>query len=169
VTGLRIIACTTFARSGPSELHDLARAFRHGDPDAVERVTVQTIAGLRREAPGLAATTDVTVVPMAGHVAGTGSGSADRLAVALAEAHPGWTTTAAIERVADAPRAMDATARVPAAEAATLRWSSVHGTGPILLVDDVVHTGASLEAAWLAAPPELRGRLIAIVAFRAQD
>ena len=106
---------------------------------------------------------------MAGHLSGAVSGSAQRLVDRLCAAGPGWEAGEGPERTADAPRALDAGPRDRTAEAATLRWPAVPGTGPVLLVDDVVHTGASLEAAWLAAPPPLRDRLVALVAFRAVD
>lgn len=166
---LRVIACASFRRDGPSALHDTARGLREGDRAALVEVTAIMLAGLVREAPDLAAATRVTLVPMVGHRAGTASGPADRLAVALRNAHPGWSTIVGLERLTDAPRARDAGVREPAAEAATIRWRTIPGTGPLLLVDDVVHTGASLEAAWLAAPEDVRARLVALAALRALD
>ena len=168
MSGLRVIACATFRRGGPSELHDLARAMRDAEATALDAVVAVVLAGLARDAPELAASTDAILVPMAGHLAGTVSGSARRLAGRLAADHPAWTASIGPERIADAPRAVDAGPRDPAAEAATLRWSDIPGAGPVFLVDDVVHTGASLDAAWLAAPPALRERLVALVAFRAE-
>jgi hypothetical protein len=166
---LRVIVGASFDRAGASELHDLARAFRAGDDAAAEAVSAIILAGLAREAPELDAAVGVTLVPMAGHEARTQSGRAERLAAALAAAHLGWTIQALIERIADAPRALDGGPRDPHAESATLRWSAVDGDGAVVLVDDVVHTGASLEAAWLVAPTELRARLVALAAFRARD
>jgi len=168
VSGLRVIACATFRRGGPSELHDLARAMRDAEATALDAVVAVVHAGLAREAPELAASTDAILVPMAGHLAGTVSGSAQRLVGRLSADHPAWTASIRPERMADAPRAVDAGPRDPAAEAATLLWRDIPGVGPVLLVDDVVHTGASLDAAWLAAPPALRERLVALVAFRAE-
>jgi hypothetical protein len=167
VSGLRVIACAEFRRDSPSELHDLARALRDADETALEKVAAIVLAGLVREAPDLASATDAVLVPMAGHLAGTTSGSALRLADRLCAHHPGWTTAVGQMRISDAPRAVDAGPRDPAAEAATLRWHDIAGDGPVLLLDDVVRTGASLDAAWLAASPVLRGRLVALVAFRA--
>jgi hypothetical protein len=169
VSGLRVIACASFHRDGRSELHDLARALRASDETALDAVVAIALAGLARDAPDVAASTDAMLVPMAGHLAGTVSGPAMRLTHRLCADHPGWAAASGPERVADAPAAIDAGPRGPAAEAATLRWPAVTGTGAVLLVDDVVHTGASLDAAWLAAPPGLRERLVALVAFRAED
>ena len=169
MSGLRVIACASFRRDGPSALHDVARALRAGDEAALDTVAAIVLTGLAREAPELMAATDAVLVPMAGHLAGTVSGSAARLADRLHAGGPGWASAPGPERTADAPRALDAWPRDPDTEAMTLRWPAVPGDGPVILVDDVVHTGGSLEAAWLAAPLELRDRLIALVAFRAAD
>ena len=165
---LRVIACASFRRDGPSELHDLARALRGGDEAALDAVVAIVLAGAAREAPNLLAAPDAILIPMAGHLTGTVSGSAQRLVDRLCAAGPGWAPAQGPERIADAPRALDAGVRDPA-EAATLHWPDVPGKGPVLLIDDVVHTGASLEAVWLAAPAGIRDRLVAVVAFRAED
>ena len=169
MSGLRVIACASFRRDGPSELHDLARALRASDEKALDAVVAILLAGLAREAPELASATGVALVPMAGHHAATVSGPAMRLVDRLCADHPGWLAALGPERIADGPRAFDAGRRDPAAEAATIRWRAVAGSGPVLLVDDVVHSGASLDAAWFAAPEHLRGRLLGLVAFRAED
>lgn len=169
MSGLRVIAGASFPRDGESALHGLARALRAGDPAAVAPVASILAAGLTREAPELDVAGSVVVVPMAGHLVGTLSGRAAELAEGLVARHPGWTLAAGPERVSDAPAAMTAESRQPLAEAGTLRWPGIPGDVPVLLVDDVVRTGASLEAAWLAAPPELRVRLSAVTAFRALE
>ena len=169
MTPLRVIVGASFPRDGPSELHDLAKALRAGDGRAVGRVLPILGRGLEEQAPSTAATADVTLVPMAGHRAGTVSGAALLLADQLAAAHPRWTVARALERIHDMPAARALGSRDPATEAGSLRWATVTGAGPVLLIDDVVHTGASLDSAWLAAPAELRERLVALVAFRAVD
>lgn len=166
---LRVIACAAFRRDGQSALHELARRCRGGEPDALARVAALVADGLAREAPDLDAARKVHVVAMAGHLAGTPSGRSPDLAASLVERHPTWVLAAGLERVSDAPAARAGQSRDPTAEAGTLRWALPEGETPVLLVDDVVHTGASLEAAWLAAPPRLRQRLLAVVAFRAED
>lgn len=168
MSGLRVIACERFLRTGRSQLHDLARAARGGDPAALDAVAAIMSAGAAREAPALGSAIGVTVVPMAGHHAGSFSGPAPELARRLCAAQPAWRAAVGPERLADAPHALHTDARDPAAEAATIGWRDVPGDGPILLVDDVVRTGASLAAAWLAAPPGIRERLVALVAFRAE-
>jgi hypothetical protein len=169
VTGLRVIACASFRRDGPSELHDLARALRGESDAALDAVVAMMLAGLEREALDIASAPDAVLVPMAGHLAGTISGPAKRLVDRLGSDRMGPAAVTGLRRISDAPKAADAHPRDVAAEASTLQWGVIPGDGPILLVDDVVHTGASLDAAWLAAPARLRGRLVAVVAFRALD
>jgi hypothetical protein len=166
---LRVIVGASFPRHGESALHDLAMAVRGGDPGAIAPVASILAAGLEREIPEAGDLDGVTLVPMASHLAGTASGPAVELAEVLRHRHASWGLAPSIERLADVPRAMDARERDAAAEAATLRWTDVPGEGLVLLIDDVVHSGATLEAAWLAAPPEVRARLVALVAFRAED
>jgi hypothetical protein len=166
---LRVIACAAFPREGSSPGHDLVRAFRAGDAAAFVAVRSLLVAGLEREAPDLWVEPRAIVVSMPGHLADSRSPALDRLATALADGQAGWQAGGGVlERVADGPAAKDGRPRDPAAEAATLRWGPVPGTGAVVLLDDVVHTGASLEAARLAAPPEIRERLAAVVAFRAE-
>lgn len=164
----RVVAGAGFPRGEPSALHDLARALRAGDADALEAVAAVVLAGLARQAPALLAATGVTVVPMAGHLPGEPSGASRRLAERLALDLPGWVAGAGPARIAVAPSAIDGGPRAPATEAATLRWPGVAGAGPVVLVDDVVRSGATLEAAWLAAPAGLRARLVLLAAFRAE-
>ncbi len=168
MSALRVIVGASFRRAGPSELHDLARGARSGDPAALEAVAAILLAALARESPDLLVAPKVVVVPMAGHLAGTVSGPSGWLASRLCLARHDWVLAAGPERCEDAPPASGASARDPAAEAATLRWPDVAADGPVVLVDDVVRSGASLEAAWLAAPANLRTRLVALVAFRAE-
>jgi hypothetical protein len=169
VSGLRVIAGASFSRVGPSGEHDLARAARTLDTTALAVMAAILADGLERDAPEVAAAADAVVVPMAGHLAGSASGPARQLAAALVVRFPRWSITAALLRLADAPAAVPVGLRVATDEAATLRWDAVPGAGPVIIVDDVVHSGASLEAAWLAAPPGLRARLLAAVVFRAVD
>jgi hypothetical protein len=166
--GLRVIVGGSFRRDRPSELHELARAARSGDPAALEAMAALVEGALTREAPELLTARDVALVPMAGHRAATASGPAAQLAERLGAGHPAWRIGVGPVRLADAPLARDADTRDPRAEASTIRWHEVTGDGPVVIVDDVVRSGASLEAAWLAAPPDIRGRLVALVALRAE-
>ena len=168
MTGPRVIACSVFPRDVGSPRHDLVRAFRAGDEPAFAAVAALVSDGLAREAPELDRDAGVVAVPMPGHRTATGSAPLERLAALLASDHPGWSAMpGALNRVENAPEGKAGGPRDPAAEAATLRWSKVPGKGPVLLLDDVMRSGATLDAAALAAPPAIRARLVALVAFRA--
>lgn len=143
-------------------------AFRRGDAAAFAPVLDAVRAAVERGTPDLAGD-EVVVAAMPGHLPGTVHAPLERLAGALAAEHRGWRHgRGLLTRVAAAPSGREASERDPAAEAATLRWASVQSAASVLLLDDVVRTGASLEAAWQAAPPELRERILAVAAFRAE-
>ncbi|HEY4754397.1 MAG TPA: hypothetical protein VIH37_14030 [Candidatus Limnocylindrales bacterium] len=168
---LTVVACGHFRRDVVSPGHDLMRRFRAGDDDAFEAVLALVRDGLTRVGAAMASPDDeVLVVPMPGHRAGDDATTAlQRLAEVLVAGRPGWRAgTRCLRRVADAPEGKQGGPRDAASEAGTLRWSDVLDGARVLLLDDVVRTGASLEAARLAAPPDLRARLIALVAFRAE-
>ncbi len=177
--GLEIVACASFPRDGVSRLHDEAAAFRIGDPGAFEVALDIARAALAGEAGRVLGTQTVAVaIPV--HLAGVRNRPCERLIEALAAEMSGLVVempglvagTRALVRAADAPEARGAATRDPAAEAATLRWDATlipDDADRILLVDDVVRTGSTFEAAALAAPPEIRSRLAALAIFRAED
>ena len=173
-----VAALATFPRGSPSRLHDLARAFHEGDPAASDEVAALVAAYLAghggRRLPAAASSERVAAVAVPGHLAGSVNRPVERLLerlgleVATLVAWPG-----ALVRIAEAPEARDGDGpRDPAAEAATLRWhvDRLDGAvGGILLVDDVVRTGATFEAAMLAAPAGLRERIVPLAVFRASE
>ena len=168
---LEVATCASFARDEVSRLHDQAAAFRTGDPAAFETALEIVRDALAGEAGRVLGTRTVGVaIPV--HLAGARNRPCERLIEALAAEVPGFVAgTGALVRVADAPEARGAATRDPAAEAATLRWDDAlvpAGADRILLVDDVVRTGSTFEAAALAAPPEIRSRLAALAVFRAE-
>jgi hypothetical protein len=168
---LTVIACDHFQRDRESAGHDLVRRFRAGDAEAFETVLTLVRDGVARDAATIAsASDDVVVVPMPGHRAGDGASTVlQRLAESLAAGRPGWRAGAGtLRRVADAPEGKQGGPRDAVAEAATLRWTDVPSGVRLVLLDDVVRSGASLEAARLAASPEVRGRLVALAVFRAE-
>jgi hypothetical protein len=169
-SGTPVRACASFPLDGPSELHDLARAFHGGDAtaiDAVVRLVANAVLGGLAGTPG-AVPAAVVVVP--GHLPGSRNEPtlvlARRLVAAL-----GWPEPAdgVLVRIAPAPAARSATGRTPAEEAATLQWHAdpLPVEGDVVLLDDVVRTGATLAAAVLAAPPWLREHLLPVAVFRA--
>lgn len=167
MSALRVITCGSFPADAPSPAHDLVRAFRAGDAAAFAAVLELVSDRLAVQDPSLATADGVTVVAMPGHLAGRRLGPLERLSRALAATHPGWRAAAALARVADGPEGKDAGRRDAQVEAGSLRWADVPGEGPVLVLDDVVRSGATLSAAWLAAPSGLRERLVALAAYSA--
>ena len=168
---LEIVACASFRRTGVSRLHAVAASFRVGDPGAFVFTLEMAREALAGEAGRVLGVWTVAVaVPP--HVAGARNVPCERLIEALAPGLPGFRPLAgALARIADAPEARGAATRNPAAEAATLRWDEAMipaDADRILLVDDVVRTGSTIEAAALAAPPAVRSRLAALALFRAE-
>jgi hypothetical protein len=170
LTAEPIPAFARFPVGGPSPVHDLARAFHAGDPAALERVVEIVESALRAQDATLPATAPAGVVVVPGHLPGTVTANCLALAARLA-ADAGWPApaTAALERIAPAPEARSSVTRAPEAEAATLRWhpDRLPRKGVIILLDDVVRSGSTLQAAVLAAPPALAGRLQPLAVFRA--
>jgi predicted amidophosphoribosyltransferase len=86
------------------------------------------------------------VVPVPGHL----PGPPHRLLLAVCEAIAsarGWhLATDALRRTAPAPEAKAGREREPRAEAATLRWRRPPPGDVIVLIDDVVRTGATIRA-----------------------
>jgi predicted nucleotidyltransferase len=169
--GLEIVACGSFLRTGVSRLHDLAAAFRIGDPGAFDMVLDLVREALAGEAGRvLGSRTAVVALPV--HLAGARNRPCERLIGVLAAEFPGLLPApGALVRIGDAPEARGAVARDPAAEAATLRWDEAmlpFEADRVLLLDDVVRTGFTFEAAALAAPPAIRARLAGLAVFRAE-
>jgi hypothetical protein len=173
---VRVIACATFPREGASARHDLARAFRDGDEAAFDAVLALVVAVLGRPGGVLGGETaqgSVAAVAVPGHTAGARNLPCERLVAALASRFPALRVApGALVRVADAPAALGAAERDPAAESSTLAWRP--GLVPsaattLLLVDDVVRSGATLAAAVLAAPPSIAPRIVPVAVFRAEE
>ena len=169
---LDVVACASFPRQGVSRLHDVAAAFRIGDPGAFEVALALVRESLAGEAGRvLGPRTAVVAVPV--HLAGARNGPCEHLIAMLAGELPALVPApGALVRIADAPAARGTVARDPAAEAATLRWDAAlvpADAGRVLLVDDVVRTGSTFDAAVLAAPPSIRDRLAGLAVFRAVD
>jgi hypothetical protein len=177
VTGPEVIVLAVFARDEPSTLHDLARAFHAGDPAAAGEVAALVATYLAGDgAHRIAAVSPgdaVVAVAVPGHRAGTANRPVEALLRAISGEVPGLAVAPGVlARVADAPEARRGDGvRDPAAEALTLRWHRDRlgpATGQILLVDDVVRTGATFEAALRAAPAGLRRRIVPLALFRAR-
>jgi len=124
-------------------LHEVVRAARMGSPDAVADVLDRVRQAVPSVWPEITA---AVVVPVPGHL----PGPPHRLLVAVSEAIAsarGWHLAAdALRRTTPAPEAKAGRTRDPVAEAATLRWRRPTPGDVIVLVDDVVRTGATMRA-----------------------
>jgi hypothetical protein len=167
---ITILACASFPIDTPSGLHELARAFHGGDPDVLEAVTAIVVDGLRRGAAGDHLTMPAAVVVVPGHAPASVNGPCLALARRLVDTL-GWPAPSqgVLARIAPAPEGRTATGRIPGDETVTLRWHAelLPAAGSIVLLDDVVRSGATLMAASLAAPVRLRERLVPLAVFRA--
>ena len=125
-------------------MHALIRVARAGDPAAVGAILEQ----VRRAAPLVWPEIAVAavVVPVPGHL----PLPPDRLVVTLADEIAdgrGWHRIGAtLQRHRAAPEAKAGGPRDPRAEAATLEWRPPQQGRVIVLIDDVVRTGATLRA-----------------------
>jgi hypothetical protein len=152
------------------DLHALIQAARRGNPRAVETVLAAVAAAVPEAWPDLG-TALVYAVP--GHLPG-GSNPLVEAAAATIAAGRGWRLDpAALTRSRPSPEGKLGGERVPTSESSTL---SVIASGsaradrrePIVLVDDVVRSGASLLACAEAVQRSSDARLIvAIVIGRA--
>jgi hypothetical protein len=172
---LRVVSCARFARDAPSAEHDLVRAFRSGDPGAFAAVLLlvrETLATETRATEGARLVVPGTlVVAVPGHAARSVNGPCQTLVAALAASVPGLVPgPGVLVRVLDAPEGKAGGRRDAAAEAATLRWRGdlvPPGVRRVLLVDDVVRSGASFDAAVRALPESLAASAVALAIFRA--
>jgi predicted dehydrogenase len=133
----------SFVLDAPDRLHDLIRTARTGDPAAIAEV----LRGVRRAIttvwPEIA---DAAVAPVPRHVPGPAHGLVMAMCEAIAEAR-GWRLVGnALQRTSPAPEGKAGGGRDLETEAATLTWD-LSTPGPVIvLVDDVVRTGATLNS-----------------------
>jgi hypothetical protein len=166
---LDIVTCVTFRRDRRSADHDVLRAFRAGDADAFGWVLNRVLTTLA-ERPHRLRGPKVMAVAVPGHRIGDRNVPCTTLIEALAgplgllPADPG-----VLVRIADGPEAKTMGPRDPDREAGLLAWDESRvpaGIRRVLLVDDVVASGATLEAAFRAVPARLRSATRALAVFR---
>ena len=133
----------SFALDAPDPLHDLVRTARAGSPEAI----LEIVSGVRREVTALwPELSDATVVPVPRHVPGPAHGLVVAVCDAIADAR-GWRMAAdSLRRTRPAPEGKVGGTRDPETEAATLTWDGSTPGPVIVLVDDVVRSGATMNA-----------------------
>ena len=166
---LDTVTCVTFLRDGPSVEHDVLRAFRAGDPDAFAWVVERVRIALALHAGRLVVPPTV-VVAVPGHRPGDRNEPCTALIDALAD-HEGLVPAepGVLVRIADGPEAKMMGRRDADQESRLLAWDGSRvptGVRGILLVDDVVASGATLEAAFRAVPDRLKSITRALAVFR---
>lgn len=132
----------SFAIGAADELHDLVRAAHGGNPEAVSAVVERVRPAARVVWPHVP---QALVVPVPGHLPGPVHPLLQAVAAEIATVR-GWHQANVLRRRSPGPEAKAGGDRDPEAEAATLEVRLPTSRGAIVLVDDVVRTGASLRA-----------------------
>jgi predicted amidophosphoribosyltransferase len=128
----------SFARDAADPLHALIRAAHAGQPAALKRLTADIRAALVDLDVGELG----VIVPVPGHRAGSVTPLVTLLATELRAATGGPLAVGALRRVRDTPEAKVHGMSDPS----TLRWDAPRSGASIVLVDDVIRSGATLEA-----------------------
>lgn len=133
----------SFPIGSGDELHNLVRAARGGSPEAISAVLDRVRQAAPLVWPQIPA---AIVVPVPGHL----PGPVHPLLLAVSEeiaAARGWRQAAdALRRRSPGPEAKGGGGRDPESESTTLEWRRPTHPAPIVLIDDVVRTGATLRA-----------------------
>lgn len=143
-TAQMAIALGTFVVGDDSALHALIRRFRAGDEDSYRIVHDAAAPALVERQDSIPSPGLLVAVPS--HSPGEARRPLDRLVSGLA-AYGNWVAPAepSLSRVLLVPEAKLERAD-PMRLAASLRWVPPRQSGPIVLVDDVIRSGATVAA-----------------------
>jgi predicted amidophosphoribosyltransferase len=133
----------TFAAGHADPLHLLIRAARAGDRVAVSEVIDRVRVVAWAAWPGIQS---AVVVAVPGHRAGPANRLNLEVASELGLIRRWNHAPGALRRWRRAPEAKFGGARDAMAEATTMEWVSADGGEAIILVDDVIRTGLTLQA-----------------------
>jgi hypothetical protein len=165
------VATTTllgsFALDTPDRLHDLIRMARAGSPEAVAEVVRGVQDAITAVWPEITA---ATVVPVPRHVPGPAHELVVTTCQAIVNAR-GWSLDSdALRRTIPSPEAKAGGRRDPETEAATLTWDRATLGRVIVLVDDVIRTGATIQSCVRVVRATGDERLVLAIALaRARD
>jgi predicted amidophosphoribosyltransferase len=134
----------SFSAGRAEPLHELIRAARTGNRAAISEVIELVRPGAWNAWPELRS---AIVVAVPGHL----PGPANRLLLDIADELAiirGWHHVHdALRRISPSPEAKAGGPRDPSAVATTIAWESAPGSeAAIILLDDVLHTGATLRS-----------------------
>jgi hypothetical protein len=153
----------SFSIGAADELHDLVRAAHGGSPEAVSAVIECVRPAARSVWPHI---TEAFVVPVPGHLPGPVHPLLQAVSAEIATAR-GWHQSDVLRRRSPGPEAKAGGDRDPEAEATTLEVRRPTSPAAIVLVDDVVRTGASLRACVGAIRATGDGRVVVAVVLAA--
>jgi hypothetical protein len=153
----------SFSIGVADELHDLVRAAHEGKPEAVSTVLERVRRAARLVWPHIP---EALVVPVPGHMPGPVHPLLRAISAEIATVR-GWDQADVLRRRRPGPEAKAGGDRDPEAEATTLEVRRPTSPAAIVLVDDVVRTGASLRACVGAIRAGGDGRVVVAVVLAA--
>jgi phosphoribosylpyrophosphate synthetase len=152
----------SFSLEAPDQLHDLVRSARSGSPEAALEVRSRVRSAIRVVWPDI---TDATLVPVPRHVPGSAHSLVVAICDEIARARNWLIAGDALRRIEPAPEGKAGGERDVESEATTVTWTRSRPGGVVVLVDDVIRTGATLQACVRAVRASGDGRTLLAVAL----